>query len=90
MSVGVMPMSVDFRVTLAHELDDDADADAAADVDVVAADAAAVVGAALAAVDLLELLREHPAATTQAASNTETATERFTGPPVWNCYRISH
>src|SRR5579862_4680020 len=72
MSVGVMPMSVDCRVTLAHEL---------GAVDVVGAAAAAVVGAAMAAVDLLELLREHPAATTHAATNTESANDRFTGPP---------
>jgi hypothetical protein len=67
-------MSVDCRVALAHDLE-------AVDEVVGVAAAAVVVGAALAAVDLLELLREHPAATTHAATNSETTTDRFTDPP---------
>ena len=76
--VGVMPMSVDCRVTLAHERRCGATSSRPPLP-------RRSVGAAGVAVDLLELLREHPAATTHAATNTENATDRFTGPPVANC-----
>src|SRR5579862_2024964 len=70
-SVGVIPTSVDCRVTPEHGL-------GAA----VVALADAVVAGADVAGGLLELLREQAAATRHAATSAASAPERLTGPPL--------